>query len=266
LPEDPETNHLKDENSRNRFHKLVFCGNWQYQRYKDYLGLAPSKDHIVIDTPIDPFPSDVIEKKDPNKINLVYTSTPQRGLEILVPIFEKLAETHKDIHLDVFSSFKIYGWDEADKNFEQMTYHGFQPNEVVREYVAKADILAYPSIWMECNSRSLIEAMSAGALCVHPNFAGLTDTSGNLTYMYQMDANHNTHANIFYHALNNAINVIRDSEDILSYLRFVKAYADSRYNWEKITSQWVDLLTALKENHKDVSSRKIPAAKFVYQT
>jgi len=276
LPEDPETNHLKDENSRNKFHKIVFCGNWQYNRYKDYLGIPPSKDHIVIDTPIDPFSSDVFDSKDPEQINLVYTSTPQRGLELLVPVFEELAKKHKDVHLHVFSSFKIYGWEDADKKFEplydkirnhpQMTYHGFQPNEVVREYVAKADIFAYPSIWMECNSRSLIEAMSAGALCVHPNLGGLTDTSGNLTFMYQTDADINTHAAIFMQTLDTAINLVRDNDDLKGYLRFVKAYADTRYNWNKITSQWADALSQLKRQYSEVESRKIPAEKFVYNS
>jgi glycosyltransferase involved in cell wall biosynthesis len=147
-----------------------------------------------------------------------------------------------------------------------MTYHGFQPNEVVREYVAKADIFAYPSIWMECNSRSLIEAMSAGALCVHPNLGGLTDTSGNLTFMYQTDADINTHAAIFMQTLDTAINLVRDNDDLKGYLRFVKAYADTRYNWNKITSQWADALSQLKRQYSEVESRKIPAEKFVYNS
>ena len=33
LPEDPETSHIKDKSSRDRFHKIVFCGNWQYNQY-----------------------------------------------------------------------------------------------------------------------------------------------------------------------------------------------------------------------------------------
>lgn len=272
LPEDPETNHLKEENSRNRFHRLVFCGNWQYNRYRDFLGIPPSKDHIVIETPIDPFKS-VEKKKD--KIRMIYTSTPQRGLQLLVPVFKKLAEKYDNIHLDVFSSFKIYGWDEADKNFEplydeirehpQMTYHGFAPNETVREHLLDAHILAYPSIWLECNSRSVIEAMSAGVLCVHPNTGGLPDTAGGMNFMYQADADHNTHANLFYHALEHAISVIH-KEETESYLKLVKAYADSRYNWTKVAAQWKDLLEGLKQQYPTVESRKLPSQIFTYKT
>lgn len=272
LPEDPETNHLKEENSRNRFHKIVFCGNWQYNRYRDFLGIAPSKNHIVLETPIDPFP---VVKKEYDTIRLIYTSTPQRGLSLLIPVFEKLAEKYKNVHLDVFSSFKIYGWEEADKQFEplydkirkhpQMTYHGFAPNDVVKEHLLKAHIFAYPSIWLECNSRSLIEAMSANLLCVHPNTGGLADTSGGMTYMYQPDNDPNTHCNLFYSALEHAVQIV-NNEKTKEYLNFAKAYADSRFAWSKISKQWEDLLTGLKNQYPTVESRKIPSQVFVYNT
>lgn len=272
LPEDPETNHLKDASSRDRFHKIVFCGNWQYSRYQLVCGMPYSSNHLVIDTPIETFEP---VKKDFNKIRLVYSSTPQRGLSILVPVFEKLAEKYSNIHLDVFSSFKIYGWEEADKNFEplyerirnhpQMTYHGFASNETVREHLKSAHIHAYPSIWMECNSRSVIEAMSAGLLCVHPNYGGLTDTSGGLNFMYQGDKDHNIHASIFYNMLDHAIQIV-PNESTQNYLSLVKLYADNRFNWGRIASIWEQSLTALKEEYKEESSRQIKKEVFYYKT
>jgi glycosyltransferase involved in cell wall biosynthesis len=227
---------------------------------------------VVIDTPIDPLPK--VEKTF-DKIRLVYSSTPQRGLELLVPVFVELAKKYDNIHLDVFSSFKIYGWDDADKRYEhvydiirnhpQMTYHGFAPNDVVKEHLLKAHIHAYPSIWLECNSRSIIEAMSAGLLCVHPNFGGLSDTSGGLNFMYQGDNNHQTHANVFYHALEHAINKV-STEELQNYLRLVKLYADSRYAWSKIVGQWTDTILELKDQYKDVSLRKPKGEILIYNT
>ena len=272
LPEDPETNHLQDPKSRDRFHKTVFCGQWQYYRYQHMLGVPYDDRSMVIETAIDPFP---IVEKSKDEIRMVYSSTPQRGLAILVPVFEKLAEKHDNIVLDVFSSFKIYGWDSADKQYESLfercrnhpriNYHEFAPNEVVRSTLEKAHIHAYPSIWTECNSRSVIEAMSAGALCVHPNFGGLIDTAGGMNFMYQGHHDHNTHANIFYQALENAIQVVH-KEDVQNFLKLTKAYADSRYNWTKVTQQWVDLLTSLKQVYPTAENRGMPKAMFVYNT
>jgi glycosyltransferase involved in cell wall biosynthesis len=263
LPEDPETNHLSKQTSRDRFHKLVFCGHWQYNQYITKLKIPQDDKCVVIETPIDPIP---FVDKPKDEINLIYSSTPQRGLELLYPVFEKLAEKHKHIKLHVFSSFKIYGWDEADQRYQelfdklrehpQIVYHGFAPNEQVRDQLQKSHILAYPSIWSECNSRSLIEAMSAGLMCVHPNLAGLSDTSGGLTFQYQFDENVNIHANKFYHALDHAIDVVQN-DDMQTYLRFVKAYADSRYNWTKIVGQWEDTLNALKFGYPSIESRAL---------
>lgn len=279
LPEDPETNHLKDQNSRDRFHKRVYCSNWQYQRYQLVCGFPYDKNDIVIETPIDPIPEEEIEK-DKDQIRLIYTSTPQRGLNILVPVVEELAKEHKDIHLDVFSSYKIYGWEDSDKQFEplydrirkhpNMTYHGFQPNDKVKDALKRSHIFAYPNIWLECNSRSLIEAMSAKNMCVHPNLGGLADTSGSLTFQYQGDHNNNEHASIFFHALKQAVNGIKNEpENTNGYLSFIKAYTDTRFNWNKIVTQWTDLLVGLKAQYPDVNSRKLPNAKvekFTYDT
>lgn len=275
LPEDPETSHLKEKASRDRFHHLVFCGNWQYDRYRTVLGVPYDSNSSVIDTAIDPLPA---VEKSKDEIRLIYTSTPQRGLAILVPVFEKLAEKYDNIFLDVFSSFKIYGWEEADKQFEplydkcrnhpRINYHAFAPNETVRETLLKSHIHAYPSIWLECNSRSVIEAMSAGALCVHPNYGGLIDTSGGLTYMYQGHHDIQKHARVFYHILENAINNVLKDETQDS-LRLTKLYADARFNWDRITHNWIELLTSLKMNYSTQQSRALARTStdyFVYNT
>ena len=272
LPFDPETNHLKDANSRDRFQKIVFCGNWQWNQYHTHLGVPYDGKSIVIETPIEPI--EYIEKTK-ETVRLIYTSTPQRGLALLVPVFVELAKRYPNIHLDVFSSFSIYGWDRADDPYQQLfeickthpqiTYHGSQPNTVVREYLQKAHIFAYPSIWQECNSRALIEAMSAGCLCLHPNLAGLSDTSGGITSMYQFIEDPNKHAAKFYHLLDNAVQVVHN-ESAINFLRFVKQYADIRFNINKIAGQWTDLLTTLKSEYPTVESRALPKQMFRYNT
>lgn len=273
LPHDPETKHLADPNSRDRFHKLIFCGNWQCNQYVNFLGVPQNQKIAVLETPIVPIDLDW-STKDSEQIRLIYTSTPQRGLALLAPVFDALSKEIPNLHLDVFSSFQIYGWTEADKQFEELfnwckthpnvTYHGSQPNEVVREYLQKAHIFSYPSIWQECNSRALIEAMSAGLLCVHPNYAGLADTAGGLTAMYQFTDDVNYHCNMFYQLLKNACTIVKN-EQTKSYLRFVKAYADSRFNIDKIASQWTGILEDLVHQYPE-GTRALPKAMFRYST
>lgn len=257
---DPECAHLKEESSRDRFDKLVFSSNWQYQQYRDYLGIPYSNHSCVIETGIEPIP---FVEKPKDKIRLIYTSTPHRGLEILVPVFIALAERYDNIELDVFSSFGIYGsqWEERDKQYEplfqtmrdhpKINYHGWADNDTVRAAYQKAHIFAYPCIWPETSCRSLIEAMSAGCIAVHPNFGALPDTSGGLTVQYDGDhEDMNLHANIFAHNLMYTIENVMNN-DMTNLTMFVKSYTDNRFGWDKISCRWKALINSLKAEQND---------------
>jgi glycosyltransferase involved in cell wall biosynthesis len=276
LPEDPESAKFRDPNWRNQFHKFVFISNWQYQRYQLIHGLDLDSKSIVLETGIEPATREVFDMKEDKPIRLVYTSTPQRGLELLIPVFEKLCEVHDDIHLDVFSSFKIYGWDDADKQYEHLydrirnnpkaTYHGFVPNDELKEHLNKSHIFAYPSIWYETSCRAMLEAMSAGLICVHSNLAALPETSGGLNMMYHIDLNDKIkHLNVFASHLNMAIQMVRDKQHIPMAI-FSKEFVDRRYNINLIKMQWENLLSILKDQYPTAESRAIPKQQFVYKT
>jgi len=276
LPEDPESKKFQDNSFKDQFHKFVFISNWQYQRYQLIHGIQPNDKSVVLESGIDPAPQDVISMKDDGKIHLVYTSTPQRGLDLLIPVFEKLAETNLDIHLDVFSSFKIYGWDEADKQFEplydrvrnhpQMTYYGYVPNEELKQHLNKSHIFAYPSTWYETSCRAMLEAMSAGLVCVHPNLAALPESSGSLNMMYNIDYdNKNNHCNEFYKYLDVTINMVRDKKH-LNMIAFNKTYVDNRYHINRIKHMWDITLKELYNKYPTVESRSVPKQQFVYRT
>lgn len=267
LPEDPESAKFRTNEFRDKFHKFVFISNWQYQRYQLIHNFPADDRSIVIESGIQPELDTCFEKKDDSTIRLVYTSTPQRGLDILVPVFERLAEHHPDIHLDVFSSFKIYGWDEADRQFEplydkirnnpKMTYHGFVPNNVLKEHLTKCHIFAYPCTWMETSCRAMLEAMSAGLLCVHSNIAALPETSGSLNVMYHSSDDMNVHAHTFMGYLDSAIKFIKDKKHN-QIIRFNKMYVDNRYNITRINTQWENMLNSLLQRYPTEASRAIP--------
>lgn len=249
LPGDPESEHLK-QGGYTRFERLVFVSNWQMQSYINSYKL-PWYKACVIQNAIEPIP--FIEKPK-DKIKLIYHTTPHRGLNLVVPTFIKLAEQYDNIELDVFSSFKIYGWEERDKQYEELfdvcrahpkiNYHGFQPNHVVREALQHAHIFAYPSTWLETSCIALMEAMSAGCLCVHPNYGALYETASNLTWMYQFHEDPRDHASIFYKMLQTAIdNVLKD--DVQLSLQSTKNFIDTIYSWDRRIVEWNTFLTSI---------------------
>jgi glycosyltransferase involved in cell wall biosynthesis len=249
LPGDPESEHLK-AGGYTKFEKLVFVSNWQMQSYINYYKI-PWYKCVVLQNAIEPIPS--IEKKY-DKIKLIYHTTPHRGLGLLVPVFIKLAEKYDNIELDVFSSFKIYGWEQRDEPYQalfdlckehpKINYHGYQPNEVVRKSLQEAHIFAYPSTWMETSCIALLEAMSAKCLCVHSNYGALYETSANLTWMYQYLEDSRDHVVMLYNELERAINNIQN-KNLINSLETNKSYVDVMYNWERRSQQWETFLTEI---------------------
>ena len=253
---DPEANHLQDEEQRKRFDKLVFVSNYQKTQYELAYGLKPSET-ILLKNCIDPI--EAHEKPDTDEqINMIYHTTPHRGLDILVPVFEELCNHFDNITLDVYSSFNIYGWGERDADYEQLfercrqhpkiNYHGYQPNEVVREALKKAHIFAFPSIWPETSCIAAMEAMSAGCLIVCPDFAALPETTAGFAMSYTMHQDPNVHANVFVQVLAAAIQKI-DDPSMKNRLEFQKAYADGFYSWDTRVAQWDGLIRNVVANH-----------------
>jgi glycosyltransferase involved in cell wall biosynthesis len=278
LPEDPESQKLIDSNYRDKFHKFVFISNWQYQQFVNKLNYPYNIKSVVIENGLKPIDVNFEEKPDPNDtVHIAYMTTPHRGLAILFPVFEKLAEQDKNIHLHVHSSFKMYGWEDADKQFEelfdkcrnhpQITYHGYTEFYQLREMMKGYHICAYPSIWLETACRQVLEAMSAGMLCVHPNYGALFDTTGGMNYMYDGSSDPNEHANAFMAHLFSAIAAIRNGgEPVKMRLMFNKSYVDTRYSPEYALMKWTNLLRSLTEEYQTVDSRKFPKPQFVYRT
>jgi glycosyltransferase involved in cell wall biosynthesis len=181
----------------------------------------------------------------------------------------------KDDKIDVFSSFKIYGWDEMDKQFEplydeirehpNMTYHGFVPNNELKEHLNKSHIFAYPSTWVETSCRAMLEAMSAGLVCVHPNYGALAETSGSLNIMYQGNIDKGKHANVFVNHLNAAIEFVK-SNNHKDMINFNKTFVDSRYNIQRIKGMWELMMKNLLDEYKEKESRGKPSEVFVYDS
>jgi glycosyltransferase involved in cell wall biosynthesis len=249
---DPECEHLRDGGWQ-RFDKIVFVSNWQMQKFIDYYNI-PWSHCIVIPNAIDPIQD--VKKSDDGPVKIIYHTTPHRGLQLLVPAFIKLAEDHH-VELDVFSSFKMYGWAERDEQYRQLfdlcnehpkiNYHGYGSNKIVRQYVAKADIFAYPSIWQETGCCALMEAMSGGCLNVHPNYACLYETSNNWSVMYQWDEDYQKHVNLFYSVLQHAVETVR-TPYYRSLTSHQKNYADLFYSWSTRKNQWIGFLTDMLNN------------------
>lgn len=128
---------------------------------------------------------------------LIYTSTPNRGLQHLVPIYKKLLEKHPDLELYVYSSFDRYHKKGGDRPFKKLFkelsslpgvhLHGSIPQkELAREFM-KASILAYPCDYEETSCITVMEAQAAGCTVVTSDLAALKETVGEAGFVIPGD-------------------------------------------------------------------------------
>ena len=121
LPGDPAIDKILKNDGYNNFHLIVFVSNWQAQKFIDMYKIPWSKTTVLLNA-IYPFDNTKLLNKydDLKEIKLIYHTTPHRGLNVLLTAFSSLSEKHPEISLDVFSSFKVYGWDERDNEYEEL--------------------------------------------------------------------------------------------------------------------------------------------------
>jgi glycosyltransferase involved in cell wall biosynthesis len=238
-----------------RFHRIVFVSNWQAQWFIEKYEIPWSQCAVmhnaiepvpVADSRFEPIPVD-------RPIRLIYTSSPNRGLIILYYVFKAISAERDDVELDVYSAFQLYGREEIDQEWEPLfdalrelphvNYHGAVPNQELQHGLVASDVFAYPSIGLETSCVSLMEAMSAGLVCVHPNYAALYETAANWTAMYQWQDDVTRHAAVFYQTLTGVIDALRRGDrKLLSSRAAQKAYADEHYNWDRRAEQWETFL------------------------
>ena len=247
LAEDPENKILANEGWK-QFSKFIFVSCWQRDSYIQKFGIPYSR-CTVIENAIEP--AENYNNKPTDKINLIYHTTPHRGLELLYPVFDTLTkqtQLRDKLHLDVFSSFSVYGWAERDKRYETLfqklrehpnvTYHGAQSNQVVRDYLSKAHYFPYPCIWKETSCIALIEAIEHGVVAIHPNLGALPETARQNTYMYEFTENMQDHANRFYRMIHPIL-----AADLRNHKVINK---NPRHNIDVFQYKWTNLL---KEYH-----------------
>jgi len=254
-PDQLDYNHLQN-NGWKKFSKIIFISQNQRDKFISRFNIPYSYCAIIPYgiTPIE------LKEKPKDKISLIYHPTPYRGLKLLFNMFQKLCKEYDNLELKVFSSYKIHGLNDNQKLYENSTDYqrienhpnvkniGFVPNEQIREELSNSHIFAYPNIYEETFCLSLLEAMSAGCLCIHPNYGCLKETASNWTTIYDYHEDEYEHQQIFYRHLKNAIDNV-NTEEVQKHLQMQSEYVTYFHNWDRITSKWIELLKSIEEQH-----------------
>ena len=234
---------------------FIYVSHWQYNRFREIYKI-PEYKSFVIKNATHAF--DTVEKQKDNKIKLLYTSTPWRGLAVLIKSIEILNKTREDFEVDIYSSTKIYGskFDENEKdkfevlfdkckNTPNVNYLGYADNDSVRAAVQRAHIYAYPSIFEETSCLAVIEAMSAGCHVVTTNYGALPETCGEFATMIEFDSSGQNLIERYAETLNSVIDNYKNNlykDDLEMQIK----YYNKNYSWETRIQEWKNFLNYVR--------------------
>lgn len=231
---------------------FVYVSNWQYEKYRYHFHI-PESCSLVIRNAIE----SIELKVKPSKIRLIYTSTPWRGLDVLLDAFSLL--DRDDVELDIYSSTIIYGtkfYEQNDIHFQNLfqrakslknvNYHGYATNEDIRQALQQSHIFAYPCTWEETSCLSAIEAGMAGLNLVTTNLGALYETINTWGRLVNYDSNKVNLAKKFAHALNKAIDEYWTKET-QKRLEEQHIYYKKFYSWDNRINEWRNFLTQIKQ-------------------
>jgi len=248
---DPENKILKD-NGWEKFDHFVFVSYWQRDQYILIYGIPYSK-CTVIQNAIELEYSPI--EKQTGQIRLIYHTTPHRGLELVYPIVDALSKQYDNIHLDVYSSFSIYGWKQRDKPFKElfnkiknhshMTYHGSVNNNVILDALKKSHIFLFPSIWQETSCIAMIEAIRSGVLVIHPSYGALQETAVDATVMYEYTEIANDNANMAFSVVKNLLEAQKIEPNLFNNMTSSERFALPKNSINNFTNSWNNLLRHL---------------------
>lgn len=233
---------------------IVFVSHWQYEKFKKIYDV-PSHKSIVIHNATRTFSRN--EKPKDNKLKLIYTSMPNRGLEILLDVVQQLERD--DIELDVYSSTIIYGseFDNKYKNlFKPIFDHarmipnvfikGYGTNEEIRSALEKSHIMLYPCTFEETSCMSVIEALAAGCKVACNNLGALPETCGTWADIVTYDNDKQKTIKKFKKLLIQTLDNYW-SEETQSKLQDQVQYYNNYWSWDTRIIQWNKLFNRLME-------------------
>ena len=251
-----EAKNLGSKDFTNKLDYIVFNSNWNYEKF-GYQFKVPESKSIVIKNAINKIE---FKKKRTDKINLIYHTTPWRGLVHLLNIFKKIEMDN--VELNICSSTKIYGKKFDDvlgktyeklfddcKNTRNVNYLGFLDNKKLIELLKEMHIFSYPSIWPETSCIAAIESMAAGCEVVTTNLGALYETCAPFGTFINFDSNFEKLEEKYLKILKNSIKNYW-SEENQKKLKLQHDTINLTYSWNSRSIEWKNLFDEARKLKK----------------
>jgi glycosyltransferase involved in cell wall biosynthesis len=244
---------FKNKLNHRKYDWYVFNSHWTYEKYRMIFDI-PTDISLVIKNGFD---DDLIVKSDfkpKEKLKLVYTSTPWRGLDVLLSAMEQI-KTDK-VELDIYSSTQIYGdhfkqisdnqftalYDKA-KTIKNVNYKGYLNHKELMKILHTYDCYIHPSTFEETFCLAAMESLAAGLVTVTTDLGALYETCAEfpiyVPYLKDKEALSKQFAG--------AIDILPDFVNSINEdaMKFQMQYYRQFYHWNVIKTYWERFLNGI---------------------
>jgi len=238
---------FKDKDNHKKYDWYVFNSHWCYEKFRMMFDI-PTHKSLVIKNAIDKIEPRKLDHNVGDPIKLIYTSTPWRGLNVLLAAMQLV--TNKSVHLDVYSSTQVYGdqfkkanddkfkelYNQA-KALKNVSYIGYKPNEFIKDNLKNYHMFAYPNIWEETSCIAAIEAMAAGLYTIVTDYGALFETCSDFAVYIPYEKDFVRLAKTFAQVIDTAAGQIH-KDHVKEHLQIQIDYTNRFYSWELRKSVW----------------------------
>jgi glycosyltransferase involved in cell wall biosynthesis len=239
------------------FPDVIFAvSNWQKEMYREKFGVPAHKIYVTRNgVNLDYFRHEV--PKEGNR--LIYSSVPDRGLDILAEIFPGIKEQLPGASLEAFTSFAVYGADtdsQLTDLFQKAKQAGlnFHPPKTQRELareIGKSRLMVYPNhksslhpVFAETSCITVLEAQAAGTPVVTSDRGALSESvlNGETGILIEGDPYSEEYKKEF---VRQTVGLLKDHERWLEMSKQARERIFNEYGWPQIAGEWQTEFTRL---------------------
>lgn len=279
----PAVRELADRSIHESWDKYVLVSDWQAKGYKEGFRIDPGKIRILGNA-ISPafenlFPQpQAIAAQKPWPPVLCYTSTPFRGLHVLLEAFPRIRAAIPGTRLRVFSSMSVYGVGaeqdpyaalyELCRTTEGVEYVGSLSQTALARELRGATCLAYPNTFAEGFCISVLEAMAAGCIVITSDLGALRDTTAGFGHLLAPHPDKEVHARLYADFAVGVLTNFRSSPQEQARLAAQVSAVNRTGTWAVRAKEWEAWLQSLierKATPAGAATRSIDAAAAHYR-
>ncbi|MBD2461995.1 tetratricopeptide repeat protein [Oscillatoria sp. FACHB-1407] len=183
---------LHQREQQQAYDGFAMVSEWQRNQFHQHFGLPLNKMRVLRNAIAPTFQSlfssepSILAAKTQAPI-LAYTSTPFRGLELLLELFPRIRDAVPGTTLKVFSSMRVYQQDAAEDEFKELydrcyalqgvDYVGSLSQSELAQALRSVTVWTYPNIFFETSCIAAMEAIASGCRVITSAIGALPETT-----------------------------------------------------------------------------------------